>query len=158
PRDIRLGRLATLRLLVDIRRMHLEREADALEHLAPAWRRRRQQQRKGHWVGGVILVIAVVSKFSSTEMPSTNRSLPFFWASVHCIITVPSPPTTSLTSVPSPSMQMSTVFGSLFGSLSQNASRPSPSTSISGVRQPAYFFWTLSLALGSASSGPSRFA
>ena len=63
-------------------------------------------------------------------------------------------------SVPSPSMQTSTVLVSSSGFESQNASRPSPSTSMSGrAAALEHFFWMSALAaFGSASSGPSRFA
>ena len=56
---------------------------------------------------------AVVSKFSSTEMPSTKRNLVPVIASVHCM------EPTSVNSVPSPSMQISTILISSSGFESQ---------------------------------------
>ena len=59
--------------------------------------------------GGLIDLTAAVSNLSATEMPSTNRVLPFSSPRVHCMSRRRAS-TMSLTSVPSPSMQTSTAL------------------------------------------------
>ena len=96
PHDVRRRVLAGARRLVDVRRAHLERHADALEQLAPPRRRRRQDQRRAPAslppTGDACSELDRRGREVQLDRDAVDEprlAAPVI-ASVHCIVTVPS--------------------------------------------------------------------